>query len=181
MINLRPSRPGERKIRPAAAEDHVALCDLWSQGDRTHARLRPDFFATPGGLARPARHLQRIIDDPAQALLVLAGEGGAIMGLVHVKVFDSPPDPQSVQTRRGHVEDLVVDEHHRRSGGGRALMEAAADWCAARGATKLVLTVWSGNQAALDLYRSLGYQPVCQVLGKTLVPAGPGGQLERAE
>ena len=47
-------------------------------------------------------------------------------------------------------------------------MDAAAAWGRARGAVELVLTVWSGNQAAEAFYRSLGYMEISRALRRNL-------------
>ncbi len=94
--------------------------------------------------------------------------GSGLAGAVDVRIYHTPDDRMLVQTRRGHVEELVVDRASRRRGVGRALMEAAADWCRRRGATQLLLTVWGGNDEASRFYDDLGYGEVNRVLGREL-------------
>jgi ribosomal protein S18 acetylase RimI-like enzyme len=96
------------------------------------------------------------------------GAGATVIGVVLVRIFDTPDDPAMAQRRRGHVEALVVDEHHRRAGIGTALMDAAAAWARARGARELVLTVWDGNTAAEGFYRRLGYAVISRVMRRSL-------------
>lgn len=154
-------------IRPARESDYEALCRLWARGDALHARLQPGFFRTAPGLPRPYRYLSEALAAENEALLV-AVVGRELVGLVHIKLFDTPVHPLKVQRRRGHVEDLVVEQDYRRQGVGRALMEAAARWCQERGGSQLLLTVWSGNQPAEAFYRRLGYRPVSSVLALDL-------------
>jgi ribosomal protein S18 acetylase RimI-like enzyme len=148
--------------------DYEALARLWSQVDALHARVRPDYFQAPAGELRSRRELQELLDTRDGAVLVSVvgdGQAGQVVGLVEVRLHDTPRDPHLAERRRAHVVDLVVDQSHRRRGLGRALMEAATSWARLRGATDLVLTVWAGNSEAEAFYRSLGYQSICHVLG----------------
>jgi ribosomal protein S18 acetylase RimI-like enzyme len=56
------------------------------------------------------------------------------------------------------LEDLFVEEHARRSGMGRALVEASLDRARERGCRRVELDVNTENPPALALYRSLGFE-----------------------
>lgn len=155
------------QIRPARETDYDALCPLWRQGDDLHARLHPGFFRTAPGLPRSFGELSRMLAAREEVLLV-AEDSGVLVGLAHVRVFDTPEHPAKTRRRRGYLEDLVVLQDHRGRGVGRALMEAAAGWCTEQGGTQLLLTVWAGNDPAESFYRGLGYRPVNRVLALDL-------------
>jgi len=55
---------------------------------------------------------------------------------------------------------LAVAPNRRRSGLGKTLLKSAMATLAESGATQLFLEVEEGNEAALQLYRSLGAVPV---------------------
>lgn len=62
--------------------------------------------------------------------------------------------------RRGrdlYVEGLATATEARRQGVGRALLRAAIDFAREARAATLSLHVWTGNQAAIGLYRSEGF------------------------
>ncbi len=59
-----------------------------------------------------------------------------------------------------HVLNVVTAREARRRGVGRALMEEAADAGRKRGAVLATLEVRRSNEAALALYRTLGYRQV---------------------
>jgi ribosomal protein S18 acetylase RimI-like enzyme len=108
---------------------------------------------------------------------MLVAEGGAragaagpapLVGAVLVRLYDTPADPAMVVRRRAHIEALIVDKNHRRAGVGTGLMSAATSWARDRGAEEVVLTVWSGNDAAEAFYQRLGYRRISQALGKAI-------------
>jgi len=55
---------------------------------------------------------------------------------------------------------LAVGPPHRRQGVARALIEASAATAIAAGAETMFLEVAADNHAAIDLYRSAGFEPV---------------------
>jgi diamine N-acetyltransferase len=98
----------------------------------------------------------------------VAEEAGSVRGMAHVLLYDTPPGEGRRQVRRAHLDSLVVQSGFRRRGCGRALMEAVRSWARQKGASQLVLTVWSGNQEAERFYAQLGFIAISQVLGAEL-------------
>lgn len=69
----------------------------------------------------------------------------------------------------GWLEDLFVQEAHRRSGLGRDLVEAVKDRARERGCVRLELDVDTDNDAALALYRSTGFSDESKGRGGSLL------------
>jgi ribosomal protein S18 acetylase RimI-like enzyme len=120
---------------------------------------------TPPELTDAAFHLRTTATDE---VLLVAAEGGTVVGALHGRLHDSPRSAQMASVRRLHVETVVVDGTTRRRGAGKALMAAAEAWAKARGAAQVVLTVWDGNTVADTFYRKIGYSTVSQVLARDL-------------
>jgi ribosomal protein S18 acetylase RimI-like enzyme len=135
--------------------------------DTLHARLLPGYFRRPPEElpARSRAEVERLLRSPDDRLRVaeLAGE---VVGLCHAQVYDTPPQPALTPRRRTHLDSLVVAAHARRRGVGRRLVDDAAAWGRARGASELVLTVWAGNEAAERFYAALGFRSVNTVLAR---------------
>jgi ribosomal-protein-alanine N-acetyltransferase len=55
------------------------------------------------------------------------------------------------------LESMAVEAAARRSGVGRALCAAVADWCTGQGAARLELEVRAGSVGAIALYTGLGF------------------------
>jgi ribosomal protein S18 acetylase RimI-like enzyme len=60
---------------------------------------------------------------------------------------------------RRHVYGLWVDPTVRRQGLARALIETVVSWSRLAGASAVTLWVAESNDPALELYRSLGFEP----------------------
>lgn len=75
---------------------------------------------------------------------------------------------QSVNQLTGALQAYVylvyVAPTHRRQGLGGKLMEYAKAWASDQGYDQLSLQVFTHNQAALMLYKSLGYTPTASLL-----------------
>ena len=58
-----------------------------------------------------------------------------------------------------HLVSMWVDPGVRRGGTGRALVERVVDWARGRGARIVNLWATDGNEPAVALYRSCGFEP----------------------
>ncbi|HSS37218.1 MAG TPA: GNAT family N-acetyltransferase, partial [Polyangia bacterium] len=141
-------------------EDWPSVQALLHEIDELHAGLAPSFFRSA---PRAELEWRRLVVD-VHAAAIVAVEASTLLGLVAVRVYDTPPEPLMHPRRRGHVETLVVAARHRRRGIGSRLLAGASAWARARGAAEMVLTTWSGNQAADAFYERHGYRVLSRVL-----------------
>ena len=83
-----------------------------------------------------------------------AFDGDALVGTVSIEYFAKP------KTRhKGHVIGMYTAPSARGKGVGRALLDAVVAHARAReGLLTLTLTVTDGNEAAVNLYRRVGFQ-----------------------
>jgi GNAT superfamily N-acetyltransferase len=93
--------------------------------------------------------------DPAAQAWLAEGQGGPVGYLAASFILWMDDAALAVW-----VSDLYVAPEARGAGAGRALMDAARAAGAARGARRLVWTVWRLNAPALAWYRRLGAEPV---------------------
>jgi ribosomal protein S18 acetylase RimI-like enzyme len=99
--------------------------------------------------------VERLLErEEAEYLLGAAGDGERAAGVVQLRfrwgVWWAAEDCW--------LEDLFVEEHARRSGLGRALVEATLERARERGCRRVELDVNTENPPALALYRSLGFE-----------------------
>jgi ribosomal protein S18 acetylase RimI-like enzyme len=83
----------------------------------------------------------------------VAEAAGVVSGLLMIIV---PPWPYA--SGAAEITDLAVGREHRRSGAGRALLDAATAWARERGLRALWVEPRTDNDAAIDFYVRLGFR-----------------------
>jgi ribosomal protein S18 acetylase RimI-like enzyme len=154
-------------VRRAREDDWEGARALWREVDDLHASLAPAYFRKAARAQSEWRELL-VSGDAAVFVATSAEEAARLVGVVSVRVYETPPDPAMVPLRRGHVEMLVVSAAHRRRGVGALLMDEVARWARRQGAVELVLTVWAGNREAEAFYERLGFGTLSRVLSTKL-------------
>jgi len=130
-----PPLPPDIEIRPMRGAEQKAVAELWAAA----------------GVARPwndpARDIEFARRGPHSTILVAAG---ADTVLASVMIGEDG--------HRGWVYYLAAEPARQRTGLGRAMMDAAEAWLAARGVWKIQLLVRDDNEAARGFYERLGYR-----------------------
>ncbi len=137
------------RLIPGYAADKVRA-GTW-QADEAEARSAEQVDALlPGGLSTPG-------------MLLLAAEnpGGELLGTVWVGLDHPRPGD-------AWVYDIEILPQHRGKGYGRALLGAAEEESARRGAGAIGLNVFGSNLAARSLYKTSGYAIMSMQLSKPL-------------
>jgi ribosomal protein S18 acetylase RimI-like enzyme len=150
-------------IRPAAVEDAPALVAL------------RDEVAAEGGLIAATPGERSVLEEEL-SLSALVAEGGLPLTLV----VDGEVAGQLLVSRRperyhAHIGEvaIIVSNRCRSLGLGRRLMETAVDWAGAVGLSKLSLAVFTSNERAIRLYRSLGFEAEGTRRAHVLLADGP--------
>jgi len=111
------------------------------------------FYDQPSDEAR-AREFLHARMGASESVILLATDGHRAIGFTQLYPMFS-----SVRTGRLWVlNDLYVDADARRSGAGRALLDAAADFARNDGAVGIVLETTRDNATARALYRNAGWE-----------------------
>ena len=134
----------EVEVRALERDDADALRRFFArvpEGDRTFFR---EFVLEPGVI-------ERWLADPDQHRLVALVEG-EIGG--HVAVIRGVGWSRHV----GEIR-LVVDPQHRRRGLGRLLAQRAVVEAVEMGTTKLVVEVVAAQEATVEMFTKLGFEP----------------------
>jgi len=144
----------ERSI-PSYAAEHVKAGN-WA-ADEALDKARTSFNELlPKGVTTQDNYLYTV-EEP---------QSGETVGLIWFRVDRSKPEPQAF------VYDLLIEEGFRRRGYGRATMEAMIRELGGLGVHRVALHVFGHNPAAIDLYRSLGFETVDLIMAKELDSSG---------
>jgi len=139
----------EVSVRSARPRDARQLCALV---DGVAAEPDVTLLVLPGQFA--ARTWRRRIADSTadpRSLLLVAAVGGEVVGNLGLR-----PDPHPCSPHVSWI-GMSVGAPWRGLGAGRALLEAAAGWAAANGASKLALSVFPHNERAVRFYERQGF------------------------
>ncbi|MGY2050182.1 GNAT family acetyltransferase [Methylobacterium sp. JK268] len=140
-------------IREVRDGDVAGLVALWHAAGVARPWNDPD---TDIAFARAAPH----------ATILVAERDGAVVGSAMV----------GEDGHRGWMYYVAVSPDLQASGIGRAIVQAAEIWLAARGIWKVQLLVRADNARAVGFYERLGYRDVgTTCLQKVIAPAGDGG------
>lgn len=125
---------------------------------RMSAELWPD--AT---IAEHAAHASEILDGRAPSTLPLAilvaERDGELAGFIEVGLR-SHADGCDTRWAVGFVEGWFVASGHRRSGVGRALVDAAEAWSRSHGAREIASDTWIDHDDSIAAHEALGFEIV---------------------
>jgi GNAT superfamily N-acetyltransferase len=156
VIRLRPLREGELAGFFADAKAQYAI-DIelhagWTEADARAKAQRDLGGLFPGGQPREGLVL-RVVEET---------EGGEPVGRVMFTEREVEGRPVL------WLYEIFLGESVRGRGLGKAAMRLLEDEARSRGAERIELNVFGGNETARSLYRSLGYGEVAVVMSKHL-------------
>jgi GNAT superfamily N-acetyltransferase len=147
--------------RPARAEDRQTCTRLLSQALVAAASMRGG-GALVGG-ATTVSLLERWT-RPGDAALLMVGEyEGAVVGLLAVTTAQGPGG-----VRNGLVECCYVETGARGMGVGTTLMDAAVDWCRARGCDAVDALALPGDRTTKQRLEASGFTARLLTLSRRL-------------
>jgi N-acetylglutamate synthase-like GNAT family acetyltransferase len=131
------------RIRQAARQDAGRIAALAGQ---LGYELQPECTRT---------RLDEIARDAFQAVFVVEGKAGSLIGWVHVYRTDRLlGDPM------GEIGGIVVDENHRGMGVGTSLLERSEEWAQNVGCTTVKARSNTERLRTPAFYRRAGYSLV---------------------
>lgn len=154
-------------IRERAAGDRERLVDLFLQLNVHEDGVANDRRTDRTAAEESLDFVENRLAERGGTFLV-AEVAGEVAGLM-VLVFET--DSIYIREERrsfAYIQDLVVDDRHRRCGIGRALMDAAEKAAVAAGYHRIVLGVLAGNMVAETAYARQGYRTYAHDLEKII-------------
>jgi ribosomal protein S18 acetylase RimI-like enzyme len=111
-----------------------------------------------------------LVRDPAALCLLAcsADDPGTVLGHLIGRLRQN--DPLRPGLTSATLESMRVDSGHRRGGIGSALVRAFSVWADKNGASRVRVTAYSGNTAAVAFYHSHGFAAFETTLCATALP-----------
>ncbi|MDQ4128035.1 MAG: GNAT family N-acetyltransferase [Actinomycetota bacterium] len=134
-----------KEVREATVDDAAEIYGLARQLAQTVGDAPPREEAVRARLGE-------LLEEPRARVLVAEGEGG-LVGAASLWIKPDLAHGDAVV----EVPMLVVAEDHRREGVGKLLVEEVLNVAAENETNLIELVATSGNVAARDFYRSLGF------------------------
>jgi ribosomal protein S18 acetylase RimI-like enzyme len=152
-------------VRSARAADRVAIRARQGALLAHHAALDVAFALRRGATATLAQASDRGAAD-RDARVFVAERDARIVGFCAAR-FEAAP-PALLEAGRVAITEIGVDAEARRSGVGRALVDAALAWGRARGAARVEVRVAARNAEGQAFWRALGFGDFVDVLDRRL-------------
>lgn len=149
-------------IRQATEEDLPELTRLFND-----YRV---FYKQPSDPAGAEAFLKERMERGESQVLVAEGELGGLAGFTQLYPMFSSVGMTAMYI----LNDLFVDDNHRRQGIARALLDAAVDFARQQGAAKVLLETGINNAPARALYEAAGWELITETCFYE-VATGAGG------
>lgn len=140
-------------IRDMKPEEAAHVAALHEQIQTIHAQGRPDLFISD---YEDAEGLMLWHAGQDTKRVLVAERDGILLGYAVIQYFNREATPYSHSRRVVHVEELCVDENHRRTGAGKALMSYISEDARKRAYPRIELDVWAFNESAYSFYQAIG-------------------------
>lgn len=121
-----------------------------------HVQGRPDAFREDGWQFIEPFLYTRFDEENSE--IIVAAIQDEIVGFAVVQYIVRAETPFSKERRYLHIEELGVDESHRRKGIAAAIMDFIKENAKKRGFHRMELDVWEFNDGALAFYESIGFK-----------------------
>jgi len=138
------------RLVPSYAEDNIKAGNWTAEEALDRANAQTDELLPDG------------VNSADAVLCTARNDGGEIVGRVWIGF-------RSGDRNAAWIYEIEIDPTHRGGGYGRALLAAAEQQAAQRGATSIGLNVFGPNQVARDLYTSAGYDMTSIQMSKPLI------------
>lgn len=136
------------EISQARYRDLDQLADLLSELFTLENDFHPD-------REKQLRGLRLILDNPALGRIFVLRDQDRVAGMANVLITASTSEGCRVVL----LEDVIVLRGYRGKGLGRRLVEHVLAWAKTEGMTRATLLADRDNEAALDFYRKLDFEP----------------------
>lgn len=142
------------KIRKLKKEDYLDIFELEKQVHKLHYSKRPDLYNDVSDLF-PREYYNSIIDNNNSITIGIEYDN-KIVAIIISEVKETSNISVIKKRRYCYIEDIVVDETHRRKGYAKILLNELREELKSLNISDIELTVWPFNKEAIAFYESIG-------------------------
>ena len=142
-------------IRFAEVRDIPGMIDLLQQVGEVHHQIRPDLFRS-GAQKYNEADLEELLKDTTRPIFI-ADVDGQVAGYAFCILQVTENNPVLCDRKVIYIDDLCVDEGHRRQGIARKLYDHVLNYARELNCDAVTLNVWYGNDAQ-KFYEACGMQ-----------------------
>lgn len=143
-------------VRYAKREELESVNKIRKQVNDVHVQGCSDVFREDGWQFIEPFLYTRFDEENSE--IIVAAIKDEIVGFAVVQYIVRAESPFSKERRYFHIEELGVDENHRRKGIAAAIMDFVKESAKKRGFYRMELDVWEFNDGALAFYESVGFR-----------------------
>ena len=154
-------------IRFAEKKDIPRILALLSQVLEVHAKGRPDIFIS-GTTKYSEGELEGKLNDENNPIFVFADEEDTVQGYAFCNIEPPPPTQNMHPFTTLYIDDICVDERHRRQHIAQSLYAACVDYGKKKSCYHITLNVWALNDGAQAFYEAMGMKPLKTVMEQIL-------------
>jgi ribosomal protein S18 acetylase RimI-like enzyme len=148
-------------IRPSTKRDVDDLIRLWREFMRDPSSIDRPIPTHDENAKRQRGFVSKLIEEDPRQVHVAEANGRLVGYVMCQKTVKSPLEMPYVWS---FVTDLFVEPAFRRRGIGKELLQACLGYLKSTGCKHVRLVVWYMNEAAIRLYRELGFREHMEVL-----------------
>ncbi len=134
------------KVRQIENQEIDQIGPLWNELKRHHQAKTVDFAEHYLATDFKKRKAQLWARD--QLAIFIAEDKGRNHGFCVVSISDF----------QGYVDSLYVRPENRKTGSGKALMDAGLDWLTQHGPENISVSIGQGNEEVLPFYERFGFK-----------------------
>ena len=144
-------------IRRAESRDIPGMIALLHQVGDVHHDIRPDIFRS-GCLKYTPEQLEALLQDETKPIFVCDMDG-FVAGYCFCVLKAFQNHETFIDRTEFYIDDLCVDENHRKQGIATVLFDHAVGYAKQHGYDAITLNVWCGNDGAMKFYERAGLKP----------------------
>lgn len=142
-------------IRIAEDKDVDRIQELLLQVNNVHAEGRPDIFIKDCRKYTDKEVIDQL-HDKTKVIFVYVDDNDKVLGYAFCQIKEYKNINNIHPHKSLYVDDLCVDEKHRRNHIGQSLLKHVEEYAVKNGFVSIELNVWECNSSAKAFYERMG-------------------------